>query len=101
MTASTTHSAAPTPAASDGVATPPHLRDPHLADRRTTRGRRPGERRKERAGAQIGDHETARHAIEPAVERFVEVLAGGRGADRRAHHHEHGNRYEGEVVQTG
>ena len=39
--------------------------------------------------------------VEPAVERLVEVLAGGRGADRRAHHHEHRDGDQREIVETG
>src|SRR6185312_4988601 len=34
------------------------------------------------------------------VERLIEILAGGRGADRRTHHHEHRNGDEREVVET-
>ena len=56
---------------------------------------------KMRAGAEIGDHQAAGHAVEPAVERVIEILAGGRGADRRAHHHEHRNRDQREIVQAG
>src|SRR6478735_2976900 len=41
------------------------------------------------------------YAIEPAVERLIEVLAGGRRADRRTHHHEHGYRHQREVGEAG
>ena len=82
------------------IAAPAHLGDAHLADRRAAGGRRAGQRGEHRAGAEIRDDEPARHAVEPAVERFVEVLARGRGADRRAHHHEHRDRHQREVVQA-
>ena len=81
------------------VAAPAHFRNAHLADGGAAGGRRARERGKDRAGSDIGDHQTAGHAIEPAVERLVEVLAGGRRADRRAHHDEHGYRHQREVGQ--
>jgi hypothetical protein len=49
------------------------------------------------AAQQAGDDPV----VEPAVERLVQVLAGRRGADRRAHHHEHGDRHEGEIIEPG
>src|SRR6185295_850191 len=78
-----------------------HLRNAHLADRGAAGGRRAGERSKDGAGSEIGDHQSARNAVEPAVERLIEVLAGGRGADGGTHHHEHGNRHQREVMQAG
>ena len=83
-----------------GVAAPSHLRNAHLADGRAARGRRAGKRGEHRACAEVGDHQPARKTVEPAVERLVEILAGGRGADRRAHHHEHRDRNQREVVQS-
>ena len=82
------------------IAAPAHLRNAHLADGRAAGGRGAGERGEDRAGAEVGDHQAAGHAVEPAVERLVEVLAGGRRADRRAHHHEHRDRDQREVVQA-
>ena len=83
------------------IAAPAHLGDAHLADRRAARGRRAGERGEDRARAEVGDHQAAGQPVEPAVERLVEILAGRRGADRRAHHHEHRDRDQREVVQPG
>ena len=83
------------------VAAPAHFRNAHLADGGAAGGRRAGERGKDGAGAQVGNHQPARQAVEPAVERFVEVLAGGRGTDRRAHHHEHRDGDQRELVETG
>ncbi len=83
------------------IAAPAHLRNAHLADGRAAGRRRAGERGEDRAGAEIGDHQPARQAVEPAVERLVEILAGRRGADRRAHHHEHRDRDEREFVEAG
>src|SRR5262249_53513562 len=82
-------------------AAPAHLRDTHLADGGGGGGGRGGEGREDRTGCDIGDHKAPRHAIEPAVERLVEVLARGRRADRGAHHHEHRDRYQREVRETG
>ena len=83
------------------VAAPAHFRNAHLADGGAAGGRRAGERGEDGAGAQVGNHQPARQAVEPAVERLVEVLAGGRGTDRRAHHHEHRDGDQRELVETG
>ena len=45
--------------------------------------------------------QAAGQTVEPAVERFIEILAGRRGADRRAHHHEHRDRHQRELVEPG
>ena len=82
-----------------GIAAPAHLRDAHLADGGAAGRRGARERGEDRAGAEVGDHEPAGQPVEPAVERLVQVLAGGRRADRRAHHHEHRDRDQREVVQ--
>ena len=42
---------------------------------------------------------SAGNAVEPSIERFVQVLAGGRGPDRRAHHDEHRNSHQGKLVE--
>ena len=84
-----------------GVAAAAHLGNAHFADGGATRGRGACESREDGAGADIRNGETAGQAVEPAVERLVEVLAGGRRADRGAHHYEHRNRDEGEIVETG
>ena len=83
------------------IAAAAHLRNAHLADGGAAGGRRAGERREDRAGAEIGNHQPAGQPVEPAVERLVEILAGRRGADRRAHHHEHRDRDQGEFVEAG
>jgi hypothetical protein len=63
------------------------------------RRRRTGERGEDSAGAEVGDHEAARQAVEPAIECFVQVAPGRRRADRRTHHHEHRDRNQREVVE--
>ena len=83
------------------VAAPAHLRDAHLADGGAAGGRGAGEGGEDRAGAEVGDDQPAGQAVEPAVKRLVEVLAGRRGADRRAHHHEHRDRDQRELVEPG
>ena len=83
------------------IAAPPHLRNAHLADGRAAGRRGAGERGEDGAGAEIGNHQSARHAVKPAVERLVEILAGRRRADRRAHHHEHRDRDQREFVEAG
>ena len=57
---------------------------------------------KMRAGAKVGDDEPARNAVEPAVERLVQV-ARRRGDDAiaRAHQDEHRDRQQRETVQAG
>ena len=82
------------------IAAPPHLRNAHLADGRAAGRRRAGERGKDGAGAEIGNHQAARHPVKPTVERFVEVLAGGRRADGGAHHHEHRDGDQREFVEA-
>jgi hypothetical protein len=82
-----------------GIAAPAHFRNAHLADRRAARRRRAGKRGEHRARAEVGNHQSARKSVKPAVEGFVEILAGRRGADGGAHHHEHRNRNQREVVQ--
>jgi hypothetical protein len=79
---------------------PAHFRNAHLADGRAAGRRRTGQRREDRTGAQVGHHQAARHAIEPAVERLVQILAGRRGTDRRAHHHEHRDGDQGKFIEA-
>jgi hypothetical protein len=83
------------------VAALAHLGDAHLADRRAGRRRGTGERREQRAGAEVGNHQRAGHAVQPARQRLVEVGAGARGSDRRAHDDEHRQGHQGEIVQAG
>ena len=61
-----------------------HLRHAGLADRRRGGRARPADRREQAAGEDVGDHESARHAVEPAVQRLVDVVARRRDADRCA-----------------
>ena len=58
------------------IAAPAHLRNAHLADGGAAGGRRAGERGEDGAGAEIGNDQAAGHAIKPAVERLVKILAG-------------------------
>ena len=83
------------------IAAPPHFRNSHLADGGAAGGRRAGERGEDGAGAEIGNDQSARQAVKPAVERLVKILAGRRRADRGAHHHEHRNGHEGKIVEAG
>ena len=82
-----------------GIAALAHLGHAHLADGGAGRRRGAGERGEDRAGADVGDHQPARHPVQPAVQRLVEVGAGPRGGDGAAHQDEHRDRQQGEVVE--
>ena len=82
------------------IAAATHFRDAHFADRGAACRRRACQRGENRAGSDIGNRKPARQPIEPAIERFVEILAGRRRADCRAHHHEHRDRDQREFVET-
>ena len=81
------------------VAALAHLRHAHLADRSAGRGRRPAERREDRAGAEIRGEQPARHPVQPALQRLVQIGAGARAGDRAAHQDEHRDRQEREAVE--
>ena len=60
-----------------GIAAPPHLGDAHFADGGAARRRRAGKRCEYGASPEVGDHQPSRQAIQPAIERFVEVASRG------------------------
>ena len=82
-----------------GVAALAHLRNAHLADGRTGGRRRAGHGGKQRAGAEIGDHQPAGHPGQPAVKCFIKVGTGAGGGNGRAHDDEHRDRQQGKVVE--
>jgi hypothetical protein len=49
----------------------------------------------------VRDDQSARQPVQPAIKRLVEVLAGGRRADGGAHHDEHRDGDERELVEPG
>ena len=58
-----------------GIAALAHLRNAGRADRRAGRGRRAGHGGEQRAGEDVGDAEAAGDAVQPGVQRGIEVLA--------------------------
>ncbi len=80
-----------------GIAALGHLGDAHLADGRAGRRRRTGERREDGTGAEIGENEPAGHAVEPAVQPFVQIPAGRRRGYGAAHQDEHRDRDKGKA----
>ena len=75
------------------------LRDAGRADRRARGRRRSAHRGEHRAREHVGEPETAGDLVQPRVERPVDVGAGARLADRRAHQHEQRDRQQREVVE--
>ena len=67
-----------------GIAALAHLRDAGRADRRAGRGRRSRHRREQRAGKYVGDAEPAGHAMQPGMQRRIQILSRAGFADRRA-----------------
>ena len=66
-----------------GIAALAHLGNAGRADRRAGRGRGARHRREQRAGEDVGDAEPAGNAMQPGMQRRIEVLAGAGLADRR------------------
>jgi hypothetical protein len=66
------------------IATPSHFRNASAADRGASGRARSRHRREQRAGHHIGDAETAGHAIEPHVQRIIEIGAGARSCSALA-----------------
>ena len=66
-----------------GIAALAHLGDAGRADRRTGRGRGARHRREQRAGEYVGDAQATGHAMQPGMQRRIEILTGARLADRR------------------
>ncbi len=58
------------------VAALPHFRNARGPNRRAGRGARAAHRREHRAGEGVGQSETTRHLVQPAIQRVVEVCAG-------------------------
>ena len=69
---------------SAGIAALAHFRNAGRADRRAGRGRRSCHRREQRAGKNVGDAEPAGHAMQPRMQRRIQILAGAGPADRGA-----------------
>ncbi len=69
---------------SAGITALAHFRDAGGADRRAGGGRGARHRCEQRAGKHVGDAEPAGHAMQPGVQRRIQILPGARFADRRA-----------------
>ena len=76
-----------------------HLGNARGTDRRTGGGTRSAHRGEHRAGHHVGGAEAAGDASHPAVERGIQVAAGARLADCRAHQDEQRNGQQDEIVE--
>ena len=77
-----------------GITALAHFRNAGRADRRTGGGRRSCHRREQRAGKHVGDAEPAGDAMQPGMQRRIQVLAGAGAADRSALENEQRDRQQ-------
>jgi hypothetical protein len=66
-----------------GIAALAHLGDAGRTDRRAGRGRGARHRREQRAGEYVGYAQATGHAMQPGMQRRIEILTGAGLADRR------------------